>query len=594
MVDMLDQLTSPFELFLTNNERVYWLYLLSSVTIAFFLFVVHKQDYAGQGKSALAVIFPKNVFWHRSSINDYLFFYTGLLFQAAFIGALFSSLSVVVSYLTETGLNVWLPVFKGKLQGIYGSGLLGTLILAAAADFALFFSHFLQHKMPWLWEFHKVHHSAEVMTPITVFRMHPVDNVLAFAMGGLFSGAALGCMVFFMGHNIVLYNVAGVNAILILFYLAGYNLRHSHIWWNWGPIFSRIFISPAQHQIHHSSAPEHFDKNLGFTFAFWDGLFGTLYIPKGKENINFGLGAEENEKFSTFWSLYLMPFINLYHNFRFNMLLEPKRYLSLLVFLIVVLPAVYLSNKGSEPVSFPGNVYLEDMTWQEVRDAISNGSTTVLAPTGGTEQNGPHVVLGKHNYIVKYTAGKIAETLGKTLVAPVISYVPEGSIVPAEGHMRFAGTLSMPEAEFEAVLESAARSLKQHGFKTIAFIGDSGGNQAAQKRVAERLTRLWQNEGVRVINVNDYYEANSQSAYLLNNGYSELQIGSHAGIRDTSELMAVFPGGVRTGLKVNHMDSDFSKTGADGDAGKASSFLGNILLDLKIEAAVKQIRKASG
>jgi len=213
-------------------------------------------------------------------------------------------------------------------------------------------------------------------------------------------------------------------------------------------------------------------------------------------------------------------------------------------------------------------------------------------PTGGTEQNGPHVVLGKHNYIVKYTAGKIAESLGKTLIAPVISYVPEGAIAPPEGHMKFAGTLSISEPEFEAILEATARSLKQHGFKTIAFIGDSGGNQAAQKRVAERLTRLWQNEGVRVLHVNDYYEANSQSAYLLNNGYSELQIGGHAGIRDTSELMAVFPSGVRTEFKVDHMGSDFLLTGADGDAGKASSFLGNILLNLKIEAAVKQIRKA--
>lgn len=288
-----------------------------------------------------------------------------------------------------------------------------------------------------------------------------------------------------------------------------------------------------------------------------------------------------------------MPFINLYHNFRIQMLLEPKRYASVLVFFIVVLPAVYLSNYAAGPAQYPSNGFLEDMTWQEVRDAIGNGSTTVLVPTGGTEQNGPHVILGKHNYIVKYTAGKIAESLGKTLVAPVISYVPEGSIAPVDGHMRFAGTLSISEAEFESILESAASSLKQHGFKTIAFIGDSGGNQAAQKGVAERLTALWKNEGVRVLHVNDYYEHNSQGAYLLNNGYSELQIGGHAGIRDTSELMAVFPGGIRTGLKVDHMDSDFLKTGADGDASKASLFLGNILLNLKIDAAVKQIREVS-
>jgi creatinine amidohydrolase/Fe(II)-dependent formamide hydrolase-like protein/sterol desaturase/sphingolipid hydroxylase (fatty acid hydroxylase superfamily) len=590
---MFDKLISPFELLLTNNERIYWLYLLSGFWIALLLFVIHKQEYGEERKNALAVIFPKEVIWHRSSINDYLFFYSNMLFQGAFIVILFSSLSFVVSYLTETNLNLLMPSLNGKLQGVYGMGLAITLIFAAVADFSLFLCHFLQHRIPWLWEFHKVHHSAEVMTPITVFRMHPIDNILVFSMGGLLSGLALGGALFLMDHNVVFYNVAGVNIVLILFYLLGYNLRHSHIWWSWGPFFSRIFISPAQHQIHHSSAPEHFDKNLGFTFAFWDGLFGTLYVPKTKENINFGLGAEENEKFSTFWSLYFMPFINLYNNFRLQMLLEPKRYVSVLVFFIIVLPAVYLSHYTDMPVHYPSYGYLEDMTSQEVREAIKNGSATVLVPTGGTEQNGPHVVLGKHNYIVKYTAGKIAEKLGKTLVAPVISYVPEGSITPTEGHMKFAGTLSISETEFEAVLESTASSLKQHGFKTIAFVGDSGGNQAAQKRVAERLSRLWQNEGVKVLHVNDYYEANLQRSYLLNNGYSELQIGGHAGIRDTSELMAVFPVGVRTEFKVDHMDSDFFSTGADGDASKASSFLGNILLNLKIEAAVKQIRAVS-
>jgi len=590
---MIEKLTAPFELFFANNQRVYWLYLLSSITIAFFLFLVHKRDYATPSKSALSVIFPGNILWHRSSINDYLYFYTDMLFQAAFIGVLFTSLSFVVSYLIEANLNELLPFLKGKLQGVYGMAVLNTFFLAAAADFALFFSHFMQHRIPWLWEFHKVHHSAEVMTPITVFRMHPVDNILAFSLGGLLSGAALGLISFLMGNNIVLFNVAGANVILVLFYLVGYNLRHSHIWWSWGPFFSRIFISPAQHQIHHSSAPQHFDKNLGFTFAFWDGLFGTLYVPKTKEDIIFGLGDKENEKFSTYWSLYLMPFINLFKNFRLKMLLEPKRYASVLVFFLVVLPAVYLSNKATAPVTLPVNNYLEDMTWQEVREAINRGATTVLVPTGGTEQNGPHVILGKHNYIVKYTSGKIAESLGNTLVAPVISYVPEGSINPPEGHMKFAGTLSIADADFENLLESTARSLKQHGFKTIAFIGDSGGNQAAQKRVAERLTQQWHAEGVRVLHINDYYENNFQLAYLRNNGFSDLQIGGHAGIRDSSELMAVMSDGVRAAFKVDHTRADFASTGADGDASKANLFLGNILLNLKIDAAVKQIKQAS-
>jgi creatinine amidohydrolase/Fe(II)-dependent formamide hydrolase-like protein len=355
-------------------------------------------------------------------------------------------------------------------------------------------------------------------------------------------------------------------------------------------VLSRIFISPAQHQIHHSDAPQHFDKNMGFTFAIWDGLFGTLYVPKEKETLTFGLGPKENEKFSTFWSLYLMPFINLAQNFKLSMLLQPKRYLSVLVFLLVVGPAVYWSHTGNSSLEAPSRVYLEDMTWQEVRDAVNSGSTTAIVPTGGTEQNGPHAILGKHNYIVKYTAGKIAEKLGHALVAPVVTYVPEGGISPPDGHMRFPGTLSVAEATFEAVLEATVESLKQHGFKVIALVGDSGGNQAAQQRVAERLTLLWQDSGVRVIQANDYYQNNGQIAYLAQQGFSTPQIGGHAGIRDTSELMFVQAAGVRSRFKQDHSGADFSLIGADGDASKASPVLGRILLDLKIDAAVKQIR----
>jgi creatinine amidohydrolase/Fe(II)-dependent formamide hydrolase-like protein/sterol desaturase/sphingolipid hydroxylase (fatty acid hydroxylase superfamily) len=590
--DLAKTLISPFALFLAISDRLYWVYLVTAFTIAFFLYIVHKQDYEQAGIGTLDFIFPKHIVFHRSAINDYLYFYTGMLLQSAFIAALFSSLVVVVSNWVETcliGLNGGIVDFKGRWTGKYAV-LSATLFLALIADFALFFSHYLQHKIPWLWEFHKVHHTAEVMTPITVYRMHPVDNILAFGMGGLLSGAALGCIHFLMGDQVVLYNVGGTDIILILFYLAGYNLRHSHVWWSWGPVLSRIFISPAQHQIHHSDAPRHFDKNMGFTFAIWDGLFGTLYVPKEKEVLTFGLGPKENEKFSTFWSLYLMPFINLAQNFKLNMLLQPKRYLSVLVFLLVVGPAIYWSHIGNPSVEAPSGVYLEDMTWQEVRDAVKGGSTTAIVPTGGTEQNGPHVILGKHNYIVKYTAGKIAEKLGHALVAPVLTYVPEGTISPPDSHMRFPGTLSVADATFEAMLESTAESLNQHGFKVIALVGDSGGNQAMQQRVAEKLTSLWRDSGVRVIQVNDYYQNNGQIAYLANQGFSAPQIGGHAGIRDTSELMFVRAEGVRGRFKEDHSGADFSLVGADGDASKASLALGRILLDLKIDAAVKQIR----
>src|SRR5918995_5203578 len=135
----------------------------------------------------------------------------------------------------------------------------------------------------------------------------------------------------------------------------------------------------------------------------------------------------------------------------------------------------------------PDSVFLEELTWPEVRDALKAGKTTIIIPTGGTEQNGPHMVLGKHNFLVKHKAGEIAARVGNTLVAPVVAYVPEGNVDPPSGHMRFAGTITTPEDVFAKVLEFAARSFKQHGFRDIALVGDSGGNQAAQLAVATAL-----------------------------------------------------------------------------------------------------------
>ena len=130
----------------------------------------------------------------------------------------------------------------------------------------------------------------------------------------------------------------------------------------------------------------------------------------------------------------------------------------------------------------PDTVFLEDLTWIEVRDAIAAGKTTVIIPTGGTEQNGPHMVLGKHNFLVKYKAGEVAKRLGNALVAPVMAYVPEGNIDPPTGHMRFAGTITTPDEVFAKVLEYAARSLKQHGFRVGRGLGRWRGNVRLQKR----------------------------------------------------------------------------------------------------------------
>src|ERR671921_2122680 len=137
----------------------------------------------------------------------------------------------------------------------------------------------------------------------------------------------------------------------------------------------------------------------------------------------------------------------------------------------------------------PDTVFLEELTWTEVRDALAAGKTTVIIPTGGTEQNGPHMVLGKHNYLVKYKAGEIAKRLGNALVAPVVAYVPEGDVDPPTGHMRYAGTITTPQDVFVKVLEYAARSFKQHGFVDIVLVGDSGGNKEGQRPAALALNK---------------------------------------------------------------------------------------------------------
>src|SRR5262249_10873017 len=131
---------------------------------------------------------------------------------------------------------------------------------------------------------------------------------------------------------------------------------------------------------------------------------------------------------------------------------------------------------GTASAQVPDTVFLERLTWDEVRDLMAAGKTTIIIPTGGTEQNGPHMAIGKHNVRVSANAEGIARRLGNALVAPVIAYVPEGGIDPPTGHMRFPGTISIPDPIFRGVLEYAARSLKQHGFRDIVFIGDNGPN----------------------------------------------------------------------------------------------------------------------
>ena len=234
------------------------------------------------------------------------------------------------------------------------------------------------------------------------------------------------------------------------------------------------------------------------------------------------------------------------------------------------------------------SVFLEELTWMEVRDAIQNGTTMVILPTAGTEQNGPHMVLGKHKYLVDEAAERIARRLGNTLVAPVVTYVPEGGVDPPSGHMRYAGTITLPNEHFMALLEYAARSFKVHGFVDIVFIGDSGGNQAGMRDVAERLNRDWATEATRVHFVGDYYSNNGFREWLIDQGETDETIGRHAGIADTSQLLAVAPEHVRRDKLAPA--GGFNGSGVSGDPTRATAEYGRKGMELKVEAAVRQIR----
>lgn len=239
------------------------------------------------------------------------------------------------------------------------------------------------------------------------------------------------------------------------------------------------------------------------------------------------------------------------------------------------------------------SVYIEELTWMEVRDRMGAGSIIAIVPTGGTAENGPQMINGKNNFIVHYTAGEIARKLGNALVAPVLAYVPTGRINPPEGHMQFPGTLSVSSQTFAAILEDTARSLKQHGFRVICFVGDNGGSQSIQQQVSDKLSLEWENKGVRVVQVSNYYFRNGQEKFTQSLGVKVPNPAAHAGLIDTSELMAVDSLGVRTSHLGVRNEHDYRTTGAMGDSTLASAAYGRRFLSLKVNAAVKQIRDAA-
>jgi creatinine amidohydrolase/Fe(II)-dependent formamide hydrolase-like protein len=202
------------------------------------------------------------------------------------------------------------------------------------------------------------------------------------------------------------------------------------------------------------------------------------------------------------------------------------------------------------PIDALDTVFVEEMTWMEVRDALRAGKTTVIVPTGGVEQNGPYLATGKHDYILRGTTEAIARKLGNALVAPIVPFVPEGDIDPPTGHMKYPGTISLTEETYERLLTDICASFRTHGFGHIVLIGDSGGNQKGMKAVADRLDAKWAGGKTRVHFIPEYYDYPGVTRWLEQQGIKQTDEGLHDDFVITAQMMAVDPSTVRMKQRV--------------------------------------------
>jgi creatinine amidohydrolase/Fe(II)-dependent formamide hydrolase-like protein len=237
------------------------------------------------------------------------------------------------------------------------------------------------------------------------------------------------------------------------------------------------------------------------------------------------------------------------------------------------------------------SVYVENLTWPEIRDAIKGGRRAALIYTGSTEQNGPHMVVGKHNFIAHYVAGRIAETLGDALVYPTLPFAPAGDVATKTGHMAFPGSVSLSAGTYLAVVEAVAKSAIAAGFREVYLMGDHGDGQEQLRQAAQAVQATVRSRGVRVAYIGDLYykQLDQADAYLRSHG---IPVGPHAGARDTGELMAIDSADrwIRRDKLAASDGAHFRVTGVSGDPTRATPELGRVFLGYKIQDAVAEIR----
>ncbi len=306
--DGLAAVLRPFFAFLHFETDFYWPDMLSTLFFALLAYAYwrrrgRRRD--GFVRGFLGAYFSRAVWWHRSARADYLYYLVnGVLFVALFAPLILSG--AWAATLTRDGLGALLGAAAPAEAGS-GAVLANTVIFFVLYDFGRYLAHYLLHEVPLLWEFHKVHHSAEVLTPITNARAHPVELVLMASVPAALTGLSTGVFMYAYGRDVGVHTYLGLHVAVFAFSLIG-NLRHSPVWLSYGPWLSHVLVSPAQHQIHHSVEPRHFGRNIGFGLALWDWLFGTIYVPHGEEHFKMGLGDGTEARYHGVVAMYLEPF----------------------------------------------------------------------------------------------------------------------------------------------------------------------------------------------------------------------------------------------------------------------------------------------
>lgn len=288
------------EYLIDPNKRLFWVYLLSSIVIAIVYFYLSKKN--------SRLITSSKLWLHPSAKLDYYYFFLSYFINLFLLVPLIISAKTIALSINKF-LYLQFDYYENSFFSYEMIIFMYTISIFIVSDFTRYWLHRFLHTIPFLWEFHKIHHSAKVLTPITFYRVHPIENFI-FGLRYSFSvGVVSGIFIYFFGAMVDIYMVLGVNLFLFVFSLLGSNLRHSHVPFSYGNFLEKWFISPKQHQIHHSK--KHFNKNYGGYLAIWDRAFGTLCMSNSVKVMKFGLRKEQMKDYLSLKDLIFKPFINL-------------------------------------------------------------------------------------------------------------------------------------------------------------------------------------------------------------------------------------------------------------------------------------------